>query len=153
MIINKIDMPNFSKKEFSEDPDEHAHPTLLKNLQGFRIILGSSIYPSKAPGALARFGDKDSYSDHYAMNKYSQGIDVFCNCSIFKAWNMALNCNLWDSVGVYFDTKLNGEFWPMLHLGIRDMPAMWMRLNKKYYSPHKTADFFAKLHRAFIYYK
>jgi len=151
MRINNVQMPNFSKDEFSEDPDLYAHPEMLFNLQVQRTKWGHPFVLSKAQGALARFDDKAVGSQHYAMNRYSTAIDGFPQMNIFKAWSMALNSGLWGGIGVYFDTKNNrGVEQPMLHLDTRERfePTLWYRDKGKYvYRSDKS--FYTKLIKIF----
>ena len=152
-IINGVRMQNFKPDEFSENPERYASPVLLRNLQAYRNILGHKIYPSKADGALARFsGSRQSmhYIDPLINDDRSEAIDVFCDCDIFEAYNVALNSNLWGGVGVYFDTKRNGKPWPMLHLDTRKLPLMWFRWGKNYYYPHKSESFYGDLLSLFL---
>jgi hypothetical protein len=152
-IINGVNMPNFSPGEFSEDPDKFAHPELLTKAQEFRNILGAKIFPSKKEGALARsYGNQTSM--HYVMKVYgehfSKAWDIFCNTHIFKAWTVALNCNLWTGVGVYFDTNgNNGKPWPMLHLDLRPKPLIWYRDKGEYFYPHLSKTFYTDLQQLF----
>lgn len=152
-LINGIDMPKFTPYEFSENPDLYAHPDLLIGLQTYRNILGSIIYPSPVQGALARFNENHNsmHSVYKSGNEgLSKAIDVFCNTSIFKAWTVALNSNLWGGIGVYFDTKYNGMVWPMLHLDKRNVPLVWFRSEGIYYYPHTTKDFYSELLDRFV---
>ena len=150
-IIRGIIMPNFAIDEFPQGETEFASFRLLTALQEFRDILGEAISPSKVKGALARF-DGSETSDHFTdAMKASTGIDVFCDCGIFRAWTIAVSCRLWDSVGVYFDTRdNNGDRHPMLHLGLRKKRAIWLRDNYVYGSPGGSDKlFYDKLMRLF----
>ena len=148
-IINGIDMPNFSPGEFSEDPNEFAHPELLTKAQEFRTLLRAKIFPSKAKGALARmYGNQTSmhYVNRVYGNNLSKAWDIFCNTHIFKAWTVALNCGLWKGIGVYFDTHgNNGKPWPMLHLDLRPKPLLWYRDDGEYVYPHTSNTFYYDL--------
>ena len=146
-IIHGIDMPNFTEDEFPEGELAHTSFHLLARLQMFREKLGVAVHPSKVKGALARY-DGPRTSDHFVKvgEIASTGIDVFCDCSIFKAWTVAISCGLWDSVGVYFDTRdNNGVDHPMLHLGLRKKRAIWLRDNHVYVSPGGDKLFYDKL--------
>jgi len=154
-IINNINMKNFEPDEFSENPNEFAHPLLLSNLQKYRNILNEKIFPSKATGSLARF-DGSNTSLHYIetdtvlkenilqYENLSKAVDCFCDTEIFHSWSVAVSCGLWGGVGVYFDTKYNDKFCPMLHLDIRDKPLIWYRSQGKYYYP-SDKDFYINL--------
>ena len=117
----------------------YGHPKLFYSLDEYRALLGCRIYPSPAPGALARFDWNDRKSQHYAEKEglaLSKAVDVFPDCSIQIAFLQALTSQLWGGVGVYFDTEYNGESWPMLHLDIRNpgaFTAIWFRINKHDY--------------------
>jgi hypothetical protein len=138
MIINGVNMPNFKASEFSEDPEENAHPHLLERLQKYRTILGKPVIPSQTPGALARFDDDSAGSMHYAVCRYSKAIDVFPDCDIFEAFIVAVRSGLFYGIGVYFDTHINGEYKPMLHLDLRPSLLMW-------YKYDSSPDFYSKL--------
>ena len=145
-IINNINMKNFEPDEFSENPNEFAHPLLLSNLQKYRNILNEKIFPSKATGSLARF-DGSNTSLHYIetdtvlkenilqYENLSKAVDCFFDTSIFHAWSVALSCGLWGGVGVYFDTTYNSEIRPMLHLDTRKQNLIWYRYNGQYFYP------------------
>lgn len=158
-IINGVDMPNFERSEFSEDPEHCGHHHLLQTLQWYRETLGAKIQPSKSPGALARFdGRKTSMHfidlEDFAKSdeeKRSKALDVFCTTHIFKAWTVAMNFMLWSGIGVYFDTKgNNGEPWPMLHFDLRLHPLIWYRDQGEYFYPHKDKDFYTNLLNLFM---
>jgi hypothetical protein len=156
MIINGIDMPNFKSREFSEDPDEHAHPYLLEAVQKYRTLLGHPFIPSPTPGALARFEPDDMKSMHYALAKMSKALDGFPDCDIFEAFLIAVRSGLFGGVGVYLDTQLKGSYKPMLHLDLRETPLMWYRAGGVY--KYDTApDFYQELLSQFnmhkVYYR
>jgi hypothetical protein len=144
-IINGINMPKFTAGEFSEDPSL-ADTILLRRLQDYRTILDGKIYPSKEDGALARKRGRKTSTHFINSKKRSTGIDVFPDCNIFKAWTIALNCNLWAGVGVYFDTHgNNGQPWPMLHLDLRPSPLIWYRDDGRYVYPSTSKSFYYDL--------
>jgi hypothetical protein len=142
MKINDVDMPDFTNGEFPEDPDLYAHPVLLGNMQKTRNIVNCEMYVSTASGALARFDDDSNRSKHYAMNKYSEAIDVFFNCNPYKAFLMLLQSGLWGGIGVYFDTERKGVKHVMFHLDLRNKKLMWFRLGGKYF--YQSQDNFYK---------
>ena len=144
MRINGIEMPNFKFTEFSEDPDEHAHPYLLEAIQRYRTLLGKPFHPSPAPGALARFELDDIYSEHYALGQMSKALDVFPDCDIFKAFMIAIRSGLFNGAGVYFDTHYKGAYKPMLHLDLRFDKLMWFR-SGGVYTYDTDPDFYWKL--------
>lgn len=118
--------------KFSEDPDLHASPQLIYDLDTYRGMLGVPINPSPAPGALARF-DGSKGSQHYAVGRKSSAIDIFVNRdNITRAWLIAVTCGLWGGVGIYPTTKYRGVTWPMMHLDKRNIPdagpLCWVRL-------------------------
>ena len=123
---------HFKPSEFSEWIG-YGHPKLFCSLDEFRRILGCRIFPSPAPGALARFDWSDRKSQHfcdYQGPRLSKAVDVFPDCQIEHAFIMAMCSQLFGGVGVYFDTFYNGKKWPMLHLDIRDIEdvtLIWFR--------------------------
>ena len=133
--------------QFSEDPDKYADPNLIKSLDLFRKILGYPIFPSPAPGAIARLDDSVSLSQHYVGNgRLSTAIDIFTSAPIQVAWIHAISCGLWGGIGLYSDTVFRGKSWPMLHLDIRPIsshkriPAMWFRDKEGYHSFKRDED-------------
>ena len=126
----------FEPSEFSEDPDVFAEPQLIININEYRNLLMSKVFPSPMGGALARFDDKAKGSEHYAVNRKSTAIDVFPEGSILNAWMVALTSRLWTGIGVHFDTTYKDKHWCMLHLDNREKPLIWYRINEKdYYYP------------------
>jgi hypothetical protein len=116
MIHGGHDIPNFEASEFSEDPHEYAHPSLLWKLQRQRDVIQAPIYPSPVPGALARFEEGAKYSMHY--NEYGRGScasDWFTDSDPFRAWNLIISSKLWRGMGIYFDTKYRDVPWIMFH--------------------------------------
>ena len=114
---------------FSEDPDLHAEPQLIYDLDHYRNLLGVPVYVSPVPGALARFKGSTT-SRHFALQRKSDAIDIFPSGDIRRAWMIAVSCGLWGGVGLYPYTNFKGRNWPMLHLDKR--PAdngvmMWIR--------------------------
>lgn len=132
---NKVDY--FTEKEFSEDPNVYAEPFLIYSLDKFRELLKAPIYPSPVPGALARFDKGAEYSRHFAVERKSTAIDIFCKIPIFQAWSIAIQSNLWGGIGVYFDTYYCNKPWCMLHLDQRKTDSLWFRSNKKYFGSNK----------------
>jgi len=95
--MNKIDwglIEFFIPIEFPEDPDEHAEPQLIMNLDEYRRQLGCRVHPSPVKGALARF-DGSTTTQHYAVGRRSTATDVFPEGSILEAWMLALVSGLW----------------------------------------------------------
>jgi hypothetical protein len=129
----------FAKDNFPEDPDKHADPDLLYKLDAFRTNWGYRIYPSPAPGALARINDPDS--QHYSDGKgrLSRAVDVFPDCPGGVAFLAALASNLWEGIGLYLDTHFRNQPWDMLHLDLRSRPDQlalyWIRRQGEYIYP------------------
>lgn len=127
----------FTPQEFSEDPNEFAHPELIRRLDFWREEYGYAIEPSKAPGALARtdMGSRTSY--HFAdpfADIQSRAVDVFPQGSIKRAFLLALMGGF-GGVGVYFGkTNNRGEPATMMHVDIRPGPKkVWMWTDEKKY--------------------
>jgi hypothetical protein len=133
----------FKPSEFSEWIG-WGHPSLFLKLDRYRQILYAPVHPSPAPGALARFDEADSW--HYCEKEgptLSRACDVFPNCEPAYALTVALTCNLWGGIGIYFDTHYNGRKWIMLHLDTRTpgeghqkrMTLLWIREQGEYLYP------------------
>jgi len=120
----------FKASEFPEDPERFADIFFLRELNAFAVDLGSRVFPSPVPGAFARF-DGSVTSRHYAVGRKTDACDVFCNCSISKAWTMAVKH--FPGVGVYFDTHYRGGPWPMLHVDTRPEALLWYREDGTYH--------------------
>ena len=131
----------FSPGEFHENPEEHADIFFMRQLDAFAVALESSVFPSPAPGSLARF-DGSRTSRHYAVGRQSDACDIFCNCPITKAWTTALQ--FFTGVGVYFDTRFRGGPWPMLHVDMRPRALVWYRDDGVYQYPGED-DFYQEL--------
>lgn len=153
MIINTVNMPNFTGEEIPPYVAKYMDTQILSNIQKYRDILGCPFNVSSDPGAMVRFDGRKT-SEHYVIinpetdeiEKYSRAIDGFPRCNIFDAWVKALLSNLFGGIGVYFDTFNNqGIPQPMLHLDLRSKPLIWYRNKRVYYYPHKY--FFKKLLR------
>ena len=131
----KANVPNFKTSEFAEDPIKQSDPTSLIKLQKFRIALGSSISPSLAPGALARF-DKESGSKHTVnIDKgiLSTAFDLFFDANpeyvLFKLFTESE----FNGIGIYFDTKNNkGIKQVMFHVDSREKRTTQSRINGIY---------------------
>jgi len=135
----------FKASEFPESPDKYASERLIETLDIWREFLGHRIYPSPAPGALARL-DGDPNSRHYAVGRLSDAVDVFPDCGIREAWLAAIRSQMWGGIGVYFDTHFKGKPWPMLHLDLRPgATAVWYRSNGQYGSPMNNPSDLQKL--------
>lgn len=153
MLINGVDMLNFTHKEIPLSKAMYMDRLILSGVQNYRNILGCPFNISLADGALIRFDGRKT-SEHYVIinpetarpEKLSRAIDGFPDCNIFEAWTKALSSNLFGGIGVYFDTKNNnGEPQPMLHLDLRSLPLIWYRDKGEYFYPHKDEHFFTKL--------
>jgi len=142
-IENRI-IRNFKLLEFPEDPRKYAEPQLIYNLDDLRDFLDASIFPSPVSGALARFdlGAKDS--QHYAVNRKSTAIDIFCDCDPFEAFTKILFSSYFCRIGIYFDTFYNKRKRVMFHVDLKPQSLLWYRdKDGYYYSTQK--DFYNKL--------
>ena len=132
--------------KWSEDPNKFASPRLIYSLDRFRTILNAPIYPSPAPGALARETGRPS-SRHYVGSfkspvRRSDAIDVFCSAPPLLVFSLALRYSVWGGIGVYFDTKYDSKEHVMFHFDLRpvdNLKVVWYRQDHKYYSL-KTAE-------------
>jgi hypothetical protein len=80
-------------------------------------------------GALARFGEKDKTSKHFAVGRLSTALDWFTEASPFKAWCSIISSGDWQGMGIYFDTFYKGLNWVMFHTDYERMaaPVYWFR--------------------------
>jgi len=141
----KEQINNFVPSEFPESV-LYGHSNLFFALDKYRDLLGSYVYPSPEPGALARTTNDEIDSTHYAnlnMTIRSKAADVFVVERIDRAFMIALSSQLFGGIGVYGDTKFRSKQWPMLHLDIRPLgqghsketALIWMRIKGKYIYP------------------
>lgn len=138
MIISNYKVKYFRKEEFSEDPTIYADVNLIKRLDLLRGFLNTPIFPSPAPGALARFDGRGS-SRHYAKYRLSDAIDIFVKEDPFKTFSSILFSGYFYRVGVYFDTTFQGKPLPMFHLDLKPEKLLWMRVDGNYtYSTSPT---------------
>ena len=104
------------------------------------------IYPSKADGALARFGSMHKNSRHYAEDRLSDALDLFVDKrkSPLEVLITFLSVHKFGGIGVYFDTKNNrGEKHIMFHVDMRPVgmnhvrrsTLIWYRENGNYFYP------------------
>ena len=144
MIINGVEINNFTEAEFSENI-KYASPELIINLDILRDLMGYAINPSPVSGALARmYGSKKS--QHYAVNRLSTAIDVFITCDPFEAYSKILSSKLFSRVGIYPFTYFNNKPHMMWHLDLRDNPLMWIREKNGKYIYNVNDIFYKKLY-------
>ena len=137
------DVDHFYPDHFPENPDKRANPNLIYNVDLWRKLCGFPISPSPVEGALARFGDADKDSRHYAVDRLSDALDVFVHGDPVQAFMAALCSQLFGAVGLYLDTTFRGEQWPMLHVDLRplgvghskEMVLIWVREEGEYKYP------------------
>ena len=100
-------LKRFKAEEFpSQKEIDMTDLRLFKTLDEFAIDLGYPVYPSRAKGALARdYGS--SGSQHYAIGRLSTACDFFPDCSIIRAFLMALR--YFGGVGLYLILILEAE--------------------------------------------
>jgi len=132
-------LKRFKAKEFpSQKEINMTDPRLFRTLDEYAIDLGYPIHPSKAKGALARdYGS--SGSRHYAVGKLSTACDFFPNCSIIRAFFMALH--YFGGVGLYFDTHFRKRQWQMIHADLRQRQKIWWRKDGAYHTVNTNADY------------
>ena len=126
-MINWNSIYKLSPGEFSEDPNKLAEPALIYSLSKLRKILGSKMYPSPTPGALARSNGSKT-SQHYAVDRLSTASDVFIEGAPFEIFSKIMYSKLFTGIGIYRNTKgPDGKPWVMFHLDIRkrEFPFIW----------------------------
>lgn len=139
-------VPNFSSGEFSEDPDIYAYKHLIYSLQLARSELKVPVYPSPAPGALARTDERARRSMHYCNPEeglFSRAVDFFVEGNPVKALFVLLGGGHFTRLGMYFDTFYDGKPWVMFHgdkyPDYSQHGFIWYRdENGVYHYPHKT---------------
>ena len=124
-------MKYFKPSEFPESLSL-ADPVLLEKFVSLREFLNKPIYPSPAPGALARTDDGASESEHYAVGRLSEAIDFFCDMDPFEAYIKILQSGLFPRMGVYFDTWFKHQKHVMFHVDLKPKPLLWFRDKGKY---------------------
>lgn len=136
-------MKYFKPKEFSEDI-KYADSKLLKNLDRLREYLGTPVYPSPVPGALARFDLGAKRSQHYAVKRLSTAIDFFVKGDPFEVYIKILKSGLFPRIGVYFDTFYKNRKHVMFHCDLKDQNLLWLR-DKHGYTYSTQSDFYIQL--------
>lgn len=149
LSVNWKDIRNFSPNEFPENPELYAEPELIYTLQDLRDLYSKRIYPSPAPGALARF-DGSEESQHFVgpdgKLRKSTGVDVFVEGCPFEFYSSILKIQNIKGIGIYLDTKwIDGNPRVMFHIDIRRkgynnaMPLIWIAKKengiRKYFYP------------------
>lgn len=131
-------IPNFRIHEFAENPVKYSDPHALICLQDLRIDVASSIYPSLANGAVARF-DGSKTSRHYvdttlSIPKYSTAFDLFFKADPAWVFHKILINPSFRGIGVYFDTRNNkGKDQIMFHVDTRIKETTWCRIDGEYF--------------------
>jgi len=150
IITKKVVIQNFIINEFPENEVEYADIRILQSIDQLRNILGQSIIPSKAAGALARTTDDAKKSQHYSdkVNVFSKAIDWFPakNANIYGTISKIMGSHLFGGVGVYFDTHgYSYSHDVMIHTDIRNLDKyaftlLWFRQGGVYFYPQLVAD-------------
>ena len=141
-------MKYFKPNEFSEDI-KYAAPSLLFSLNFLRGFIQAPIFPSPAPGALARFNGS-SKSQHYVGDedhpiRLSTAIDVFIDLPPFEAFVKIIKSKAFNRIGVYTDVSFHGKHHVMFHIDLKPRELMWYRDIDYVYSTHK--DFYPNLYK------
>lgn len=133
-----------SAREFSEDPNEHAEPKLIYSLGFLRKLTNEKMFPSPAPGALARMEGRNS-SQHFAVGRKSTASDVFCEGIPIANVFSILSSKWFNGVGIYIDTiGPDGLPWIMFHLDLRpigfdtETPLIWITEKEYDFKKGKT---------------
>ncbi len=163
-MINWKNIKRFSIAEFPEDPDKFAEPQLIYKLNTFALQLGKAIYPSPVKGALARLSGSKT-SQHYAINRKSTAVDIFCEGVPFFVLSELLVSKLFRGIGIYLDTDgVDGLPWVMFHVDLRPKkgsPLIWIarkeydaikeKIVTKYYYPQNDSDHWKLLQNDHMY--
>lgn len=139
MIASKLDwsqIENFKKSEFPAGILRQTSGELIEQLAKYRTHLGKALYPSPDPEGWVRMTGSEE-SQHYAVGRRSTAGDVFLSSSQDARYAFTLACQYFNGVGIYYDTKLNGQPRIMLHLDLRDTPTVWCRHHGEYLYPAK----------------
>lgn len=152
-MVNWSLVNHFSPSEFPDDPDQNLEQEVVLALDAYRKRLGKRIFPSKAPGAVARF-DGSKTSQHYAVGRRSSAIDFFCEGVPISNLFTLVEMKVFTRIGVYLDTNGNdGLPWVMFHADLKPptpgMSTMWITEKvggkNKYRYPQKLQEYWKLL--------
>ena len=139
--------PNYPSEAVFKLVEDLIEPDLMRALDQYRGLLGYSINPSPLPEAWARRDASNSqhnviYGSDGRLIRLSCAGDVFPNCDIQTAFQVAAGCGLFGGIGVYLDTKYNGKPKMMMHLDIRKIHVAiwWARVNGAYIYAHRKNE-------------
>jgi len=144
MIHKGEEIKNFDSDEFLVGELQFVGIEIIQAVDKFRDLSGVPIYPSIAPGALARI-DNNVTNQHHARSDgsvLSKAMDWFPGRgeSITRLLMLALGSGLFGGIGVYFDT--NGFVHSsknMFHTDVRPkengIPILWYRVGGSYFYP------------------
>lgn len=136
-MINWSKIPNFKPEHFPENPDLYSDPKIMYALQSIRSKSRQLIFPSPAPGALARF-DGNEATQHYVGNalnptRKSTAIDFFMEGIPIQNLCTVMTITEIKGIGVYLDTfGPDGKLWVMFHIDVRengftdDLALLWI---------------------------
>jgi hypothetical protein len=160
MSIDWTKVMFFKEEEFDCDLSL-LNPEILYTVDGMRKRLGAGISPSKAEGAIVRFGGSET-SQHYVgevggkIVRRSSAMDLFPNCKPIEFLVLSLCTPGINGIGVYFDTKNNmGVKQVMFHVDIRQIgyndivPLIWIVKKEsgkdKYFYPQVEKEYWSLL--------
>lgn len=138
-MINWQEIKFFSPDEFPKGESGYIDEGAIKRYVSARKITRVPWWPSKVPGATARF-DGSETSRHFAVGRLSDALDFFPGKEVDLPWFIFQLCSsgLFGGIGVYFDTKgfeMSSDI--MFHVDCRPcimgFPLLWYRDNQKYY--------------------
>jgi hypothetical protein len=139
--------PNYPSEAVFKQVQDLIDPALIRAIDQYRGLLGARIDPSPLPEAWARHGAPNSqHNVETDINgkpiRLSRAGDVFPDCDIKTAFQVAVGCGLFGGIGVYFDTQYNGEPRKMMHLDIREIKVSiwWARVNGVYIYAHREDE-------------
>ncbi len=140
--------PDYPSEAVFKEVEDLIEPGLMSALDEFRDLLGTPIDPSPLKSAWARFDAPTS--QHYVEvaengrpTRLSCAGDIFLSCDIRTAFRVAVGCGLFGGIGIYLDTKYNGNPRMMMHLDIRKVKVSlwWARINGVYVYAHKESEY------------
>lgn len=143
-LLDFENVDHFGRSEFPADVLEYIESDLVLGLSDYRERLGHAVEPSAVVAGWYRAGGSEKSRHYIGQGKsspvrLSDGGDVFPQCDIRDAFLVAMGCDWWGGIGVYFDTNGNdGKPQPMLHLDLRPGRVVWMRHEVRYIYPLRS---------------
>ncbi len=120
------DYPNFP--ELSAIDLSLTDARTILTLQAIRTQGGFPIFPGLLQANWGRTRGSET-SEHFAVGRLSTAGDVFPQRGhVMRFWTLCQGQELAGGIGLYLDTRRNGQPWLMVHFDLRPRPRlMWVR--------------------------